>query len=196
MTDSPRAVFLHGLAGAGREWDALQPRVPAQAPNLRPHGTRDEYVADVVAIVGRRRVTLIGQSLGGHTAFLVAARRPELVERLVVIEASPARDPTAPDQIRELLSEHPSPYGVDLGPDAAARTLMEIAGRDWWDEWSLIRCPVLVVRGEDGELEQTVAERMVAEVSNRRWVEIPGAGHDVHLEQPDELAATIVAWAP
>jgi pimeloyl-ACP methyl ester carboxylesterase len=189
VPDHPPAVFLHGLAGSGREWDAMQDRVPADAPDLRPHGTREEYVSDVVEIIGRRRVSLIGQSLGGHTAFLVAARHPELVSDLVVIEAGPARDSEAPDRIRALLRDDPAPYGVSLDPEDGARSVAEIAARDWWDEWSRIRCPVLVVRGERGMLERSVAERMASEAPHGRLAEIADTGHDLHLERPSALAA-------
>jgi pimeloyl-ACP methyl ester carboxylesterase len=182
-------LFLHGLAGRGAEWDALQERVPAEAPDLRPYGTRDDYVEEVVGLIGDRRVVLIGQSLGGHTAMLVAARHPRLVDRLVVIEASPERGPDAPQRVRAFFSEHPDAYGGGVDPDAAAATLGEIAERDWWGEWQRIECPVLVVRGEHGELDLAVAARMCAAP-----VTIAAAGHDVHLDRPASLAAAIQDW--
>jgi pimeloyl-ACP methyl ester carboxylesterase len=184
-------IFLHGLAGSGAEWDALQAQVPAEAPELRPYGDRDEYVADVVELIGERRVTLIGQSLGGHTGMLVAARHPELVERLVVIEASPERGPDAPERVRAFFTANPDAYGGGVDPDRAAATLAEIAERDWWDEWRRIRCPVLVVRGEHGQLDPDVARRM-----HPGAITIAGAGHDVHLDQPEALADAIQAWLP
>jgi pimeloyl-ACP methyl ester carboxylesterase len=187
-------LFLHGLAGSGSEWDGLQARIPVRAPDLRAAGTRDEYVADAVALVGTDPVTLIGQSLGGHTAFLVAAQRPDLVERLVVIEASPERDPEAPGRVLEALRANPSPYGTRIDPDAAATALAEIAERDFWSEWARIRCPVLVVRGERGELSRPVAERMCVELQGAPLAEIASAGHDVHLDQPGSLADAIEAF--
>jgi pimeloyl-ACP methyl ester carboxylesterase len=190
------AIFLHGLAGSGAEWDALQPRVPAEAPDLRSYGTRDEYVADVLGLIAGRRVVLIAQSLGGHTAMLVAAQHPELVERLVMIEASPERDPEAPERVRALFEANPDAYGGGVNWDAAVATVAELAMRDWWREWSLIRCPVLVVRGERGELDPAVAERMAASNPNAVVVVVAAAGHDVHLDQPEALADAIQASTP
>jgi pimeloyl-ACP methyl ester carboxylesterase len=179
-------LFLHGLAGSGAEWDALQARVPAEAPDLRAYGTRDEYVAEVVELIDARRVNLIGQSLGGHTAMLVAARHPQLVERLVVIEASPERDPDGPKRIRAFFEALPDAYGTTIDQGQAAATVEEIATRDWWEEWRRIECPVLVVRGEHGHLDPGVARRM-----DEGAVTIAGAGHDVHLERPEALAEEI-----
>jgi pimeloyl-ACP methyl ester carboxylesterase len=186
-----RALFLHGLAGHGSEWDELQARIPAQAPDLRVYGTRDEYVDDVVELIAGEPVLLIGQSLGGHTAMLVAARHPELVKRLVVIEASPERDATARDGVRKFFERNPSAYGAPIDPVRAAACLDEIAERDFWDEWRAIRCPVLIVRGDAGGHSAEVAERMTSENANARSVAIPGARHDLHLDQPDALAAAI-----
>jgi pimeloyl-ACP methyl ester carboxylesterase len=44
--------------------------------------------------VAARPVLLIGQSMGRQNAFLVAARRPELVRALIVVEARPGADPS------------------------------------------------------------------------------------------------------
>jgi len=52
----------------------------------------DAHVADAAFAVERLRldpVALVGQSLGGRTALLIAAERPELVRGLVVADASP-----------------------------------------------------------------------------------------------------------
>jgi pimeloyl-ACP methyl ester carboxylesterase len=183
-------LFLHGLAGSGSEWDALQARVPAEAPDLRRYGSRDEYVEDVIGLIAGRRVTLIGQSLGGHTGILVAARRPDLVERLIVIEASPERDAQAPARVRAAFAANPRGYGFRVDPERAAATVAELAERGWWDEWARIECPTLVVRGQRGQLDAAVAARMGGAVV------IPDAGHDVHLDAPGALADAILRSNP
>src|SRR6478609_89839 len=71
---------------------------------------------------------------------LVAARHPELVERVVVIEASPERDPGAAERIRAFFAANPGAYGGGIDPELAAATVSELELRDWWDEWRSIRC--------------------------------------------------------
>jgi pimeloyl-ACP methyl ester carboxylesterase len=188
------ALFLHGLSGRGAEWDALQARIPAEAPDLRTYGTRDEYVAEVVELIAGRRVVLIGHSLGGHTAMLVAARHPALVERLVLIEASPERDVGVAERVRSFFAAHPDAYGVRVDPQLAAATVSELELRDWWSEWCSIRCPVLVVRGERGDLDSDVAERMAGSNPHAAVAVVTDAGHDLHLDQPGALADVISAF--
>jgi len=96
-------VLLHGLAGTAQEWSATMRALGGThrviALEQRGHGhstrrpqdvTRAAYVGDVVALIeriGGGPVTLVGQSMGGHTAMLVAAEHPGLVSRLVMVEA-------------------------------------------------------------------------------------------------------------
>lgn len=102
-------VLLHGLAGSSREMlptaDALTDSFRVLLVDQRGHGrstrrptdvSREAYAADVVhvleSLVPRRPCVLVGQSMGAHTAFLVAASRPELVDRLVMLEGHVAGD--------------------------------------------------------------------------------------------------------
>ena len=125
--DGPGALLLHGLAGSAREWDEtaawLTETHRVVALDQRGHGrserrpgdvSRAAFVGDAVAAIDQLElapVILIGQSLGGHTAFLAAAERPDLVRGLVVAEASPAEaDPVTVRQVAGMLSSWPRPF--------------------------------------------------------------------------------------
>jgi pimeloyl-ACP methyl ester carboxylesterase len=58
--------------------------------------------------------------------------------------------------------------------------------RPLWDEWERIACPTLIVRGEEGDLDSATAARMAARLPAARMATIAGAGHEVHLDRPDE----------
>ncbi|GAA4054431.1 alpha/beta hydrolase [Actinomadura miaoliensis] len=123
----PPLLLLHGLAGHAGEWDLLAqrltPRYRVVAVDQRGHGaaerrpqdvSRAAYVADAIAVVDQlalHKPVLVGQSLGGHTAMLVAAARLELPRALVLIEAGPG-DPTpnAPADIGAWLDSWPIPF--------------------------------------------------------------------------------------
>lgn len=98
----PPIVFCHGLFGQGRNWTQIGKDLAADHRVLlvdMPHHGRspwaDEFdfleIADQVAalLTADDPVTLVGHSLGGKIAMVLALRHPELVERLVVVDVSP-----------------------------------------------------------------------------------------------------------
>ncbi|GID97376.1 hypothetical protein Adi01nite_67880 [Amorphoplanes digitatis] len=123
-------VLLHGLAGSAREmWQTAESLLPARrviAIDQRGHGhstrrpgdlSRSAYVDDVAAVIDRLAdggpVTLVGQSMGGHTAMLTAARYPGLVSRLVMLEAGVggrAADDDYPARLGDWFASWPVPF--------------------------------------------------------------------------------------
>jgi pimeloyl-ACP methyl ester carboxylesterase len=119
-------LIVHGLAGRASEWRStahwLTQTHHVYAFDQRGHGvsdkivtdfSRDAYVNDVIGVIEQLQIApviLIGQSMGGINAFLVAARRPDLVRGLVVIEASASENPLTQDSVREWLSSWPLPF--------------------------------------------------------------------------------------
>ncbi len=100
----PRVVALHGSAQNAHTWDTTMLALgePALCIDLPGHGASDwradrRYdpvalaadVAVVVAALAPRAEVVVGMSLGGLTATVMAERRPELVRRLVVIDITP-----------------------------------------------------------------------------------------------------------
>lgn len=99
-------VFLHGLFGRGKNFTqiakALSPELRSILVDLPNHGASDwtqgfDYVeqADLVADQLRRTVAsdapvhLVGHSMGGKVAMVLALRHPELISRLAVVDISP-----------------------------------------------------------------------------------------------------------
>lgn len=119
-------LLLHGLAGRANEWHTtaqwLTQHGHVFALDQRGHGmsqkgladySREAYVNDVITVIEHLRfapVLLIGQSMGGQNAFLVAARRPELVRALIVVEAMPDPNPSAQEAVSRWLDSWPLPF--------------------------------------------------------------------------------------
>lgn len=95
----PRVVFLHGVASHGahaRElaegW--LEDRYHVLAPDLLGHGSSpyeppwdlDAHLRAITDAVGDAPAAWIGHSFGGRLAFELAARHPERVDRLVLLD--------------------------------------------------------------------------------------------------------------
>ena len=70
--------------------------------------------------------------------------------------------------------------------EAAVEALRVALARPLWDEWERIVCPTLIVRGEAGDLDQATAVRMAAQLPEAGVATVGGAGHELHLERPDD----------
>lgn len=112
----PLVVLLHGFP---EFWYSWRSQIPALAnagfrviaPDLRgynlsdkPRGRRaylmPELVADIAALIGHageRRASVVGHDWGGVVAWYLAARRPELIDRLALLNT-----PVPPTFMREL----------------------------------------------------------------------------------------------
>ncbi|MEU6913154.1 alpha/beta fold hydrolase [Streptomyces olindensis] len=236
-TTEPPATFLllHGLAGHQGEWDDLAARLSADGHRVvtydaRGHGastrtppttTRAAHVQDAVTLIEELAlapVTLVGQSLGGHSAMLLAASHPHLVTSLILVEAGPGGPaPDLPAQIAGWLDSWPTPFpSLDeattfLGHEAWTKTLeqredgwhpafdrttiistvAELATTAYWPEWSRITCPTLLIQGEHGTMPPEEPATMLTQRPDTKVVRIPHAAHDVHLDQPDRLHEAI-----
>lgn len=100
-------VLLHGLLGSSRNWQTAGAGLAEAAGgrqvwalDLRNHGkspwsevmSYDAMVADVLAWMDARgwgAVDLMGHSMGGKVAMVLACRHPERVRRLVVVDIAP-----------------------------------------------------------------------------------------------------------
>ena len=102
--EGPVLVFIHGMAGSSATWNAVLPSLSEQftvvAPDLLGHGDSAnprmaDYslgafastVRDVLDVLGHRRATVVGQSLGGGVAMQFAYQFPDRCERLVLLDS-------------------------------------------------------------------------------------------------------------
>ncbi|MFF5253705.1 alpha/beta fold hydrolase [Streptomyces leeuwenhoekii] len=234
----PPVLLLHGLAGHQGEWDDLTGRLLADGHRVvtydaRAHGdstrrpaatTRAAHVQDAVALIDHlclAPAVLIGQSLGGHTALLLAAAHPGLVASLVLVEAGPGGpDPELPARIGNWLDRWPTPFPSleaareFLGHEAWARGLerradgwyprfdrdkilacvAEPATTSYWPQWSRIPHPTLLVRGDRGTVDDDQTTEMLLRRPRTHHTLIPDAGHDVHLDQPARLHEAVAGF--
>lgn len=237
--DGPVIVALHGLAGAGDEFIATAGAVGGPfrfvLPDLRGHGastrapddvSRAAFVADVAALVRHvspgQPVTLVGQSMGGHTAILAAAAVPELVERLVVLEATVAGGGD-PARLGNWFRSWPLPFASRsgalefLGDSALSRSwadhlepagdgglvppfeadvmqaIMAGVAEPQWERWRRLAPPTTAVFAADGMFSADEQAEFVAARPPTRHVTLSSGSHDAHLDATAEWAAALRA---
>lgn len=102
--EGPTILLLHGWPDTSALWDDVVPELVnagyrVAAPDLRGCGESDKpndvdsykmrhLVGDVVSVIaalGEEKVTLVGHDWGANLAWMAAAYRPDLVERLGVV---------------------------------------------------------------------------------------------------------------
>ncbi|MFF0816475.1 alpha/beta fold hydrolase [Rhodococcus sp. NPDC003318] len=120
--DGPPVLALHGLTGHGRRWrhlaDGHLPKVRMIAPDLRGHGhstwgppwgiaDQVEALASMLTAENVDPVVLVGHSYGGAVALHLAARVPERVRALVLLDPAMGLDPARMLEIADLTVRYP-----------------------------------------------------------------------------------------
>ena len=122
---APTVVCLHGLMRTGRDFEDLAAHLAARyrviVPDMRGRGlsARDPnfnnyqipvYLADLtraLAGLGAARVSIIGTSMGGLMAMVLAAMQPEVVAGIVLNDVGPEVDPAGLERIRGYAGKAP-----------------------------------------------------------------------------------------
>lgn len=125
--DAPRVVCLHGVTGRGAGWHRLATGWLSDyhvlAPDLIGHGASPheppwsiaEHLNALVATLGTEPAAWIGHSFGGRLVLELAARRPSLVERLVLLDPAISLDPVIALHVAELARDDRSYTSFEEG---------------------------------------------------------------------------------
>lgn len=202
--DGPPLVLLHGTGEDAADWSTVLPALAAThrayAVDLRGHGASDrpgryslELMRDDVLgfldALDLPVVDLVGHSMGGVVAYLVAQSAPDRVARLV-LEDTPAplpRVPTAPVRPDGELA-------FDWEMVLAVRAQVDTPDPAWLAGLGRITADTLVVAGGP---DSHVSQESVAELSRRipraGLVTIP-VGHLVHAGAPAEFLRAVTTF--
>jgi pimeloyl-ACP methyl ester carboxylesterase len=156
---APAVVMLHGLRAYGYWFEefaeAGAPLFHMIAPDQRGRGwtqwaedgryNTDAYVADLLELVDNwplRRFAIVGHSMGGTNAINFAARYPERVSALVIVDSAPELSPVGQARIARETSTIPHSFDSEAAARAYLRALhpgaskRSIATRL---EWALVK---------------------------------------------------------
>ena len=102
---SPPVMIVHGLYGSGKNWGVIAKRLSDQffviTVDLRNHGdspwldTHNYHVMadDLVEVINSLNIkpNIIGHSMGGKAAMVLALKRPNLVRNLIIADIAPVK---------------------------------------------------------------------------------------------------------
>jgi pimeloyl-ACP methyl ester carboxylesterase len=230
----PALVFLHYWGGSVRTWYPVIECLTARCVALDHRGwgrssapetgyATADLAGDAQAVITALELddyVLVGHSMGGKVAQLLATRRPAGLRGAVLVAPAPAKPVPIPDGVRAqmatayesresvlaaldvVLSHAPLSDALReqvvedslAGASAAkrewpARTILEDVSADL----ARIDVPVLVVVGEHDRVEPVEVMRgnVAGVIPGARLDVVPGAGHLLPLERPEQLAARI-----
>ena len=202
-----KLLFLHGLGQGPDSWsgvlDALGLDTDAACPDLfRLCNEGPDYPSLCAALEGciedlPEPVVLCGLSLGAVLALDYAIRRPEKVAGLVLI-APQYKMPRGLLRLQNIifrLMPERAFAGAGMGKRDTIRLTTSMMELDFRQQLGRVACPVLVLTGEKDAANRKAAGELAKLLPNATFREIPGAGHEVNIDAPGELAAAIRGFA-
>ena len=102
-TDLPPLLVVHGLFGSARNWGAIAKRLSDSrqvvSVDMRNHGESpwygshgyDDLARDLAQVIKAEgtRMDVLGHSMGGKAAMVLALTQPDLVNRMLVADIAP-----------------------------------------------------------------------------------------------------------
>lgn len=246
---APIVVMLHGFTGSKENWypvaerlrgkyRLLIPDLPGWGESERQPGADYGFVAQsarvaefIQALSPNQPVVLLGHSMGGGIAALVAARHPQRVDRIGLLDAAGVRFKDNQFGIDVLAGANPFAVGDRVTLQRYIDTVFHRVDSKPWIPWPAssgliakrrhdaafeqavlehigrgpdrflpgevaaeIRQPALLLWGrQDAVIDPSALDLYAARMPQASKVLVDDAGHMSLMEQPDAVAAAVIA---
>ena len=204
-TGGAALVLLHGMGEGGVSWEPLLPdleaghrvinvtlrgHTPSDWPGDYSYATMLLDVAELLDALALREVAVLGHSLGGMVAFLLAVHRPDLVGRLIVEDVAPG-PPFAPRPLPER-PEGDLPF--DWAMLVAMRPQIDAGALELRERLSTVPAPTLIIGGgETSHVPQSWLTEAAERLPEAEVITL-GGGHSVHVEHRERFTETVLTW--
>ena len=236
-TDRPALLIAHGLFGSARNWGVIARRLSdgreVLAVDMRNHGESfhdpaHDYPAmasDLAEVIEDHGgpVDVLGHSMGGKAAMVLALTRPGLVRKLVVLDIAPVgyghtQMPSIEAMRRvdlaTVASRGEAEAQMQADPSLAPFLLqsLDLGERRWKLNLDALEAgmaatvgfpevegrfdgPTLFLSGEESTYVLPEHRARIKDLfPSARFARVKGAGHWVHADRPRETEAAVRAF--
>lgn len=232
-------IWLHGIWDRWLLWENVVPFLPGRhlMVELRGHGESEkpegaaryrlaDYAADIAGLLDLldlRGVTLVGFSLGGLIATVLAAQEPGRIARVVLVDP-PYRETAEPftelADLRDLRHESTDDIAAMLTFLRPERIEAEREREAAWlrmtadgafdaliagtygpfilrDLLAQIAQPCLLLQADSragGALSDAMVQRALVSLPRATYVRFPGSGHNIMHDHPETFITAVRAW--
>ena len=228
-------LIAHGLFGSARNWGVIAKRLSAVRPvivvDMRNHGQSDwqdshsyQDLAGDLAEVLDGPTDVLGHSMGGKAAMVLALQHPEKVQKLIVADIAPVaygHSQMGPIKAMrqvdlstvESRADAKTQLGdLDPGVDDFLLQSLDMKGKRWRLNLDVLSAemdkiigfpavegqfngPALFLSGANSDYVQAEARPKIKSLfPAAKFAKIPGAGHWLHAEKPREFEAAVSAF--
>ncbi|GLS18185.1 hydrolase [Labrys miyagiensis] len=229
-------VFLHYYGGSSRTWGKVIAALPQPyhtiAIDHRGWGESDapasgygladlaDDAQGVIEALDLKRYVLIGHSMGGKVAQLLASRRPKGLVGLVLVASSPPPAMAIPPEAREAMArayatresigmaidqmltakvlspkdrEQVIEDSLRGAPQAKAAWPWSTSLEDITRDVAAINVPTIVIAGELDRVDSVdlLKKELLPRIPHAALHVVPGTGHLSPLESPEEVAKLV-----
>lgn len=231
----PPLVIAHGLFGSARNWGVIAKRLSDTrqviAVDMRNHGhsprfntqTYGDMAADLAQVIQDKGpvADVLGHSMGGKAAMVLALQHPDLVHRLIVADIAPVAYGHSQAHLIEAMQavnldlvNRRADAGAQMGDiDESLKAFLlqslDISNKGWLLNLTVLQRdmatitgfpdisgpftnPTLFVTGDQSDyVKPTDRARIMALFPQAQFSELPGVGHWLHAEKPREFEAAV-----
>ncbi len=228
----PKLLIAHGLFGSARNWGVIAKRLSDSfhviVPDMRNHGASPWFdtqsyfdMADDLAALLDGPTYVVGHSMGGKAAMVMALKYPHLINKLVVADIAPVTYSHTQSQHIDAMRavdlsgiERRSQAGETLNAEVRDFLLqsLDVKGKKWTLNLDVLEAempkiigfpevsgtfdgPTLFLSGGDSDYVTPEYRPVIKGLFPKaRFAKLPDAGHWLHAQKPREFEATLRAF--
>ncbi|SEV96258.1 Pimeloyl-ACP methyl ester carboxylesterase [Cognatiyoonia koreensis] len=228
----PPLLIVHGLFGSARNWGVLAKRFSETrrviTVDMRNHGfsgweatnSYPDMAGDLAALLDGP-ADVLGHSMGGKAAMVLAITQPDLVNRLIVADIAPVTYPHSQmgpinamrqvdlARVASRTDAKAQLSGLEPGVDDFLLQSLDLKEKRWRLNLDVLAAdmdkiigfpdvsgqfddPTLFLSGGNSDYVQADHRDQIKMLfPDAKFAKIPGAGHWLHAEKPREFATAV-----